>query len=536
MANRGLVTDNARQAAKILLKRLGIKVSLFSINWFSNHPQYPSLFAFSRLFEKLNLVHSIIRVSSEELSEIPRPFLTHFHSDGGGFFMVVDEVNEHNMRFINEKGIIEDFPKNIFLSNWTGVAAIFDPKGHEKEDNLFTNSIMDMLGRSKMPLFIVSLVLTFGFIIWITGLGSYSTINLFFLTTKIIGLFVSLILMIQTFDEHNLFFQKICSSKQEKSKVNCSSILDSKGAKLFGLFSWSEIGFVYFLSLLIFLLFFPGKGTSILVGLISVLAAPYPLYSVWYQKYIIGTWCRLCLFVQAILLVDSILALTLIEWNFSNISGAEIVGLLLIGLLFSSGYSCIKPIIKGWMKTKKELPALKRLKFDSEVFSTLQQRIRPIKLTPQLNPILFGNPDGKHKIIIVSNPVCKPCQKAHRTLFGMLNYKKNTSISEIFITGLDQNHEAYKTALFMLHLRKQLSDEHFLEEIELFYTAFGDNPEKWKKRFPDLKMEDTDLIETLEWQNQWCNELKITSTPVVFYNNKIVSGIYSINDLDYLVD
>lgn len=55
-------------------------------------------------------------------------------------------------------------------------------------------------------------------------------------------------------------------------------------------------------------------------------------------------------------------------------------------------------------------------------------------------------------------------------------------------------------------------------------------------RFHDLKIDDQVLIEVLTRQNEWCAEQKIASTPVILYKQRMISGIYTVNDLDYLVD
>jgi uncharacterized membrane protein/glutaredoxin len=531
MKNQKLIPDTPLQVLDTVIKKFGLKVTSYSIDWLISNPEFPSVYSFGQLFERLRLKHAIIQVSSHEFSELPMPIIAHTNYNDAKFFTFIAEINSDAIKIMNAGKLIT-LSKQDFLPYLSGVVMIFDLSGNEQENDFVKNKIKEVVNQIKLPLFLASLSLIFGLTLLSKDLNLSNSL---FICTNIIGFTNSLILLIHTFDENNSLIKKICSFKQKNSKINCFHILASKGAKLFGVFYWSEIGFIYFFTLLLVLLIFPNKEANSLLGFISILTAPYILYSIWYQRLIIGTWCRLCLFVLTCLFANFILALTLVDWNNLTIPGNKVIGLILIAFFLSSGYGFLKPIIEGWMKAKKELPSLKRLKFDREVFPILQKRQKLIELPNYLNPILYGNSDGFHKITIVSNPLCKPCQNAHRVLFAMLKYKKNTSISEVII-GLDRNEEAYKTSLLMLQLNRQLEAEQFLEEIELFYSSYDNKPEQWRKRFSDLKLHDTTLIETLYRQNQWCDDHKITSAPVIFYNNRVVSGIYAIEDLDYLVD
>jgi hypothetical protein len=535
MAKRSLIKDNARQAAKILLERLQVKFNAISLNWFFFHPQFPSMYAFSQLFDRLKLSHAVIKVAPKDLEELPKPFLTHFVSDGGGFFMVVDGVNENNVQFINETGQVEDYPKSDFLAGWTGVAAIFDPKGGEQETAYLQNRIKEFIAKHRWPFFVTMMCALLFSTILQQGITNYTTLGLILIVTKLIGTLLSGALLIQTFDAQNPFFHKICMPSK---KQDCSSILNSKGAKLLGVFSWSEIGFVYFASLLLYLIVFPVLATVFVAAAASLLAVPYTIYSLWYQKYVARIWCKLCLLVQLVLYIDAWLLLFFKD-QLVFYSGVDrgIISLFMIGLGLLSAYSVLKPMLEAWIQSKSEMPKLKKLKYDHEVFTMTQKRILPVRIPLEiLKPINFGNTSGDHQIIMIANPLCRPCQEAHDSIFSFLEYKQNVSFIEIFAIEDKPENEAYQLALMMLQLQVLLSKNEFLVALKDYYTNYRLSPELWKAKYSNPGINTEEAVERLNQQISWCKEQKITTTPLILYNGSVLSSLYSLTDLDYFTD
>lgn len=75
--------------------------------------------------------------------------------------------------------------------------------------------------------------------------------------------------------------------------------MDMKVSKLFGVFSWSEVGFGYFSVSLASLLLFPHMWPAL--ALCNVCCLPYTVWSIWYQRFRARHWCTLCVGVQSTL-------------------------------------------------------------------------------------------------------------------------------------------------------------------------------------------------------------------------------------------
>ncbi len=92
--------------------------------------------------------------------------------------------------------------------------------------------------------------------------------------------------MVRLFDRQNPWIKQLCHSRKAGNKVDCGSILDSPAAYVIGNFSWSEVGFLYFLTTLLFGLTFPGPASWSVMSLLSLAALPYIFYSVSYQYWV----------------------------------------------------------------------------------------------------------------------------------------------------------------------------------------------------------------------------------------------------------
>ena len=124
------------------------------------------------------------------------------------------------------------------------------------------------------------------------------------------------------------YADKICSLFK---KSDCNNILESKDAKLWGVISWSEIGFGYFCSNLIIFLWFPFlMEYSVLIGCCTLI---FSFWSIWYQKVKVKQWCPLCLVIQ--LLFWLLFVLYLIGGFIPAVLLFSIESLFIVGCIYS---------------------------------------------------------------------------------------------------------------------------------------------------------------------------------------------------------
>lgn len=535
---RKLIQENATEALSVFLKNLKIPFSSYTIEKFKTHPEFPSLFSLSYTLSQLGIAHFALRSDYHQLQDdLPKPAIVHIR-DNGGMFLVVAEVQSEGVQIINERNEVELYPKKQFLQSWSGVTLVADNSSSAREENYHQNRVKETFRRIRLPLACSSGLLLL--VYWLlTFSAGYHWTYYALLFSKLTGIGLSILLLIHDFDKNHPFFKKLCSPNK---KIDCSSILDSPAAKIFGLISWSEIGLVYFLTGFLFLLFFPSPINVGMVTLVSLGAAFYIPYSVYYQWKIAGSWCRLCLFVQGILAVEAALALG--YWSAHDIIFREevfisLVAFLLLLFLVSSLFGFLKPVFFEWKSLRDQMSKVRSIKFNRQVFDLLSKDMTVIH-KENLRPIQFGNPEGEHILTVITNPVCEPCRKMHQTLFNLLRTKTNTRVEEIFLTEEDDQAISKRVAEAMLQLYHQLDPEAFRNALSEFYKTPDRKVEEWIQRF---SMKDVSLSSckekahsTLETHLNWCKKMRIFSTPRIFYNHKPLPDGYSLDDLEYLID
>ena len=110
------------------------------------------------------------------------------------------------------------------------------------------------------------------------------------------GLYVTWLLLQKTLNIHTRAAERVCGIIEQGG---CDNVLKTGASKLFGVFSWSEVGFAYFSVSLLALLLYPGCARWL--ALCNLCCLPFSFWSVWYQKFRAKAWCTLCLTVQALL-------------------------------------------------------------------------------------------------------------------------------------------------------------------------------------------------------------------------------------------
>lgn len=137
---RKLISDNSVEVVKILLKRMRIPFTEFTLAQLRNHPDYPSLAAIKYVLDKLQLKTVTVKVNYEDLLQFPKPLIVHTY-DNGGMFLVVNDLTENEVHFLDEKVNLVIRPKSEFTSAWSGVAMGFEKEGEPKEEGYFSKKI-----------------------------------------------------------------------------------------------------------------------------------------------------------------------------------------------------------------------------------------------------------------------------------------------------------------------------------------------------------------------------------------------------------
>lgn len=252
---------------------------------------FKSLFGFSRLLSSYNIPNSAFKLeNSKELLEVPTPFIAQRNSK----FVIVTDIGENQVKWRTSKGV-ESSDKSDFLSSVTGIVLQAYPDKNSKEPDYERHHLLEIANYVKKWFLVLSGVLLFvwGFI----ESGNYHHLSTVFLTiVDLVGLGVTWLLILKSLKIKSAAADSVCGVLQ---RHGCDHVLEDKASSFFGIFSWSEVGFAYFSVSLTVLLLFPQYIG--LYALINACCLPFTVWSIWYQKFRIKTWCTLCVITQTLL-------------------------------------------------------------------------------------------------------------------------------------------------------------------------------------------------------------------------------------------
>ncbi|MDE7160764.1 MAG: hypothetical protein K2O24_07995 [Muribaculaceae bacterium] len=274
------------------LKVLGVPHTVeFSENAFKTM-DFDSLYGMTHLLKSYGIPSDALSVGDRsELPKITPPFLAQLNC---GYFVIVKSIGGGKVEY-DSLGEMHTMPERDFEAQWNGVVLIAYPQPDSREPEYGQHLLTETVKRWS----------------WLAlAVSALAVIAYFFVTRRVyetpwavvtmaldgVGLFFSYLLVQKTLGVHTKTGDSVCSVIQ---KGGCDSILSMKVSKLFGVFSWSVVGFSYFGVSLITLLVFPHLWPAL--ALFNICCLPYSFWSVWYQHYRAHHWCTLCLGVQATL-------------------------------------------------------------------------------------------------------------------------------------------------------------------------------------------------------------------------------------------
>lgn len=274
------------------------------------HPDYPSLFAVHYVLNQYGLGNNPMEATGEHLDDLGQPFLAYMQLPGiGNDFATVKSVQNGSITYFNSKGKPETITREDFLSKWKNVAVALDSTNSatlaaSNDDVTGTkNKKHNFLQLNIKTLTVIGVL----FLLFFCALNAVSPfIFAPWALLKMGGLVIAVLLLMYEADRQNETVKQFCTAGKT---VNCEAVLQSKGASI-GSFSWSEMGFTYFAGTFLYLLMAGNISNAYLpLAVLSILALPYTIYSVYYQYRIVKQWCKLCLGIQAIILVEGVFAL-----------------------------------------------------------------------------------------------------------------------------------------------------------------------------------------------------------------------------------
>jgi uncharacterized membrane protein len=341
------------------------------------------------------------------------------------------------------------------------------------------------------------------------------------LLTKTIGIVLSVLLILHEFEVRLSLTEKLCHLNKA---TNCNTVLNDKASKVFGWFGWADIGFIYFTGCLLFLLQSTGTGDYSLLLVLSALSLPYPLFSIYYQGFVIKKWCPMCIGVQLILIIEFILFMP--EFSNLNFSFSSLSNLSMTFLVTGIVYTLVVMYIRE--KMSNELHYFKYLGFkkNPDVLRILLLNQKHYEIPVTETSLVFGDRDSSIKITAFLSLQCSHCARAFDKIKELLKSDQNTGISIILITS------EVKILNTLYHLNRINKDDDALALLDQWYTM--DSYSRSKLSDNSCIPEVDDVSNEVNNENhKLYKELNIIGTPTFFINGYLFPSQYDIDDVKY---
>ncbi|MFC7525730.1 vitamin K epoxide reductase family protein [Parapedobacter sp. GCM10030251] len=534
-------SDNINDVAWHYARLLNLRVTRNTLyRSVDEHPDYPSMLALSDAFSEFGAETFAAKLTSEQLEQVNIPFITQIKlpDNHGEFFTVVNPKTDGSLEFFHpEKRIWETSTLNEFAEIFTGFVLVAEPREIAGEQDFAVKRKLEKNeSRKKIGSFIFLSVLVLVFIGSTMFLERTQGILFsFYLLLFFSGIAITTLLLWYEVDQHNPALKKVCGSGGKKA--NCGAILNSKASNLFGV-SWSLIGFTYFMGATLILVIGGLENAKFLqmVGWLSLLAVAYTGFSIYYQRWIARQWCRLCLYIQAVLVLQAVVA-TRAGWPFLPIDDLSIRDgvTLLLSFLFpfivgQFSLSALKRARAGEAQGRE----LRRLKNNLPIFQSLLSKQKAITIDPSGLGITLGDASAKHKIIKVCNPYCGPCAIAHPIIEEIIHGNPDVQVQIIFTAGDDEKDIKAPPVKHLMAIAEKADESMLKRALGDWYNAEKKDYDFFAKKYP-LNGELEKQGEKLAKMKKWCDETAVNVTPTFFVDGYQLPDVYSIKDLKYLL-
>ena len=520
--------DNCIEATNKLLELIKVPYTRRKVREeILTHPDHPSILAISDTLKKYKVENLAIKCSFEELQQFPLPGIIQVYVAGHHLFYVIVSVSDERISCYDDKHKLNNFSKEDFQKMWTGVCLLVEKTENSGEEGYKKSKY------KKYSLTFLTTITVLIFLLWGAGniLENWDSTSISLLYTlpylflKVFGLLAAGVLLSHEISGHNPLLRALCSGNK---KSDCSQVLSSKYSNFFEFTSISSLVFSYFFATSTYL-FFQGFSDTTLSVLFygSILAAPAIFISAYYQFFVIKKWCRVCLLIQGILVLEVAIGnaghfFGVVKFN----SVLILLGLFILPILV---WVELKPLLEKNREVILFKRQIRKIKNNPDVLQALTNKSRKIKTSTTGLGIKLHNESAKYHVLKICNPYCAPCAKAHPILEELVESGKiNLQILFNFQSSSTNSDPGPIDHFLALDATGDKSVTR--KALHKWYTSESKDYKTFAKQFP-MNGQLSRQREKIEAMNKWCRAEKISHTPTIFIDGSELPKEYTIEDL-----
>lgn len=488
----------------------------FTRNLFEEHPHKNNMYGLKKMLDVYGVNTLGVYVEKKKLSELNFPCILHTHGD----FVIGLSCDANTIKFL-QHGKETTLTHDVFSKTWTGNALVVQKTTNATEPDYKEHQRDELISFVKAYSIPVMLVLAV-----IIGLvGNWESINIFEIIRILLscsGIFVCAMLMEKQLYGESRYGDRVCSLFHH---ADCSSVLDGPMAKVFGI-SWSEIGLGYFAANILLLVLIP--SSSEFVTVINWIAMLYGIWSIYYQWCVAKSWCVLCIIVQTIIWAMGIIAAMP---YFTTPFMFSLIYSLQSCIVFTISIVAVHQYASAFTTEKECVHAVQRyraLKANGDVAKALIEKSEYHETTLSDSSIIFGNPNAKIRLTILSNPHCNPCARMHKRVERLLSMKEKEICVQYIFSSFNETLEDSSRYLIYCYISNHIDEA--LRKLASWYAKDKFDYERILKN--NVEHLHTEEIENeMEKHRNWRNRTSITATPTILVNGHILPKEYEVEDL-----
>ena len=296
---------------------------------------------------------------------------------------------------------------------------------------------------------------------------------------------------------------------------------------MLGIISWAELGAALFASMLLWVTVAPLSDEWLPpLWWLSMFVLPFTLWSLLSQAFIIRKWCLFCCALVFLLWTNA--AILLVFHPRSDV--LSIPNTAILSLLFSVSLIAIIQISKT-IGSKASLYAQQRetakIKYN---FRTIQSHLSDTSQPFNKAGLSFSNTKSPHDFGLYVSIGCSHCGRAVKEFRRMIEVYPNFDYRLIFFVNPDDKDDRTNVITrHLLNLYKSLNKNGFFDVLDTWYSMQGKTIEALQKSFPASSAQDCQT--EMDALYQFIQQNKISYTPALLLNGRLLSQVYSYKDL-----
>lgn len=491
-----------------------------------SHPDYPSLTSTVDTLSFFNIDNSALSIQKSEIDLLPDRYLAWLSMEGNRlqFYLIEKKSDVYHCSQDKNRRILS---KKELEMAWRNIVLLVEKP---KTDNIQQPSIN--MWNWVLP------ILYLGLFLLILLEFEINLATKFFFVLPFLGILFSIAALKDLFGTKSELINNFCNIT---SSSNCTTVVSSNKWKFFEVINFSDLSIIFFSSQFLGLLSFLFIADTVTYfssqNLLLIYSIPVLLISVYYQKFVEKKWCPICLVIISIILIELVYIYFLIPVSIKFLGLPSIIFIFIFTSISLVWFELKKLLLQK--KTLKEFQFKgSRFMRNYTIFKNNLVASDLIKSTPMLpdETIFLGSYTAPVKIIMVTNPYCGYCAKAHWVMEELLDKYAEKISFDIHFNYYDYENISPESRILhhkLVSIYINQGQEAFIKALRNWFT----NKDVTKlKILENSKLNEVRADQILEKQLQWNKLNHITYTPSIIINEYFFPKQYDRNDIKYFID